>query len=514
MSPIILQSAAGRGHVIFEADMNIYDVKYLYLIGLHISPQGDALHCERCDFLLLKNMILDGGNQLAQETLKINQSQNIFIEDSEIFGAHDNAVDFVAVQYGHILRTKIHNANDWCVYTKGGSAYLTIESNEIYNCGTGGYTAGQGSGFEFMTSPWLHYEAYDIKFFNNTIHDTEGAGFGVNGGYNILLAHNSLYRVGSRSHAIEVVFGYRSCDGNAFECLIRNQLGGWGPTSVNTEENPIPNKNVYIYNNLIYNPAPFRSADQHFAIYAPRIPEIGLNIPSPSTTDQNLQIKGNLIWNGTQDMPLGIEDENGGCLRENPSCNISQLVSENTINRTEPSLQNPESDNFRPSLNSNIFNARGEPIPSFPGGDRETTPLASQGILENTISYDKDGNPRVPNNIIIGAYINSDSISPIPPDSIPRDTIFPIITKASKSSTKIKKGKKLTISAKITDDVFVQNVWAQVGDNLFNLRKGKKDKYSGTAKINSPRGKQSVFLYATDSSNNTSVKSLGLLTIK
>ena len=29
------------------------------------------------------------------------------------------------------------------------------------------------SKFEYMTSPWLHYEAYDIKFVNNVIHDTD-----------------------------------------------------------------------------------------------------------------------------------------------------------------------------------------------------------------------------------------------------------------------------------------------------------------------------------------------------
>lgn len=113
----------------------------------------------------------------------------------------------------------------------------------------------QSTGFEFMTPPWLQYEAYDIKvgwrrwlpvaalanamarhtrvlllpahlasmplflphphpqFINNIIHDIEGAGFGVWGCYDCMLAYNTLVRVGSRSQVIEIVFGERSCDG-------------------------------------------------------------------------------------------------------------------------------------------------------------------------------------------------------------------------------------------------------------------------------------------------------------
>ena len=59
---------------------------------------------------------------------------------------------------------------------------------------------GQGTGLQFMTAPWLHYEAYGIRVVNNIVHDTEGAGLGVNGGYNVLIAWNTLYRVGRRSH--------------------------------------------------------------------------------------------------------------------------------------------------------------------------------------------------------------------------------------------------------------------------------------------------------------------------
>jgi hypothetical protein len=53
--------------------------------------------------------------------LQVNQVQGMYIEDSDISYAGDNGVDFVAVQYGHVCRSKIHEAN-WCIYAKGGPA--------------------------------------------------------------------------------------------------------------------------------------------------------------------------------------------------------------------------------------------------------------------------------------------------------------------------------------------------------------------------------------------------------
>jgi hypothetical protein len=295
---------------------------------------------------------LNGGpSREAHETLKVNQSQYVYLENNNISSAADNNIDFVAVQYGHIQSNVIHNAGDWCMYTKGGSANIRIEGNEIYNCGVGGYVAGQGTGFEYMVTPWLHYEAYDIKFINNVIHDTLGAGMGVNGGYNILLAYNTLYRVGTISHAIEVVFGLRSCDGDtnaATSCSTNLARNGWGTTTIGSDGEPIPDRNVFIYNNIIYNPPGVQSQWQHFAIYGPRTPNGGTNIASPSTTDTNLQIKGNIIWNGSADLSLGLGDDQG-CLPSNPTCNATQLLADNRINTVQPQLNNPSGGDFRPN---------------------------------------------------------------------------------------------------------------------------------------------------------------------
>jgi hypothetical protein len=64
----------------------------------------------------------------------------------------------------------------------------------VHHCQQAGLRVGQGTGFEFMTIPWLEYEGFSMKLTNNVIHDVWGAGLGVAGGYSILMAHNTLYK--------------------------------------------------------------------------------------------------------------------------------------------------------------------------------------------------------------------------------------------------------------------------------------------------------------------------------
>ena len=149
--PLIIQSADGPRSARLQGNVNVFQVGYLYWLGLSIDNPGDVFHCEQCDHILIRDARLTGGNRQAHETIKMNQSRYIYIEDSEVSESYENAIDFVAVQYGHIVRNHLHDADDWCIYLKGGSAYFRVEDNEIDHCGTGGFTAGQGTGLEYMT---------------------------------------------------------------------------------------------------------------------------------------------------------------------------------------------------------------------------------------------------------------------------------------------------------------------------------------------------------------------------
>ncbi|MBV9493774.1 MAG: right-handed parallel beta-helix repeat-containing protein [Acidobacteria bacterium] len=394
-APIIIQSADASRSARLAGDLNIFDVRHLYLIGLDMRPDppGDVVHCERCEHFLIRDSNLDGGDRQAHDMVKINQSQNVYIEDSTLSGADDNTIDFVAVQYGHVVGNRISNAQDWCMYAKGGSAYLTVEGNEIFDCGTGGFTAGQGTGLQFMTPPWIHYEAYDIKAINNVIHDTEGAGLGVNGGYDILLAYNTLYRVGTRSHMLEVTYGARSCDGvpgdeGRERCQQSLNLGGWGTTVVDDGSNyvRIPNRNVLVFNNLLYNPAGFVSP-QIFSIAGPF---------GSATSDTNLQIRGNVIFNGGESIGVG---DDSGCAPSNPTCNEAQIVADNTINSFVPEVDV----DLRPRAGSNLLTARTFAIPDFSWSDAPQPPLAPTGRLENRVTTDRDGTVRAQASVP-GAY--------------------------------------------------------------------------------------------------------------
>ncbi len=383
-SPIIIQSADGPGQTSLPG-LEIYNCQYIYFLNLNTlgpSSGGDGFHISSCRYVLIKNCEINGNAQ-TQEVLKGNQCQNVYVEDSHIHGPTANVgLDFVAVQYGHIYRNRIHDATDWCMYLKGGSSYFRIEGNELYSAGNGGFTAGQGAGFEYMVNPWLHYEAYDVKFVNNVVHDTNGAGMGVNGGYNILLAYNTLYRVGRNSHAIEIVFGGRGCEGEAAHLAAaraNHDAGGWGRAVAEDSQYYIPNKNVFIFNNIVYNPTGYQSAWNHFSTRADTTPPSGTNAPNPCHGDDNLQIQGNFIWNGPADLALGIGD--AGEARLDPTT----ILALNTINSVVPQLINPGAGDFRPRSGGNVFDVTTYLIPDFNWADAPYPPTVPPGTMGNAI---------------------------------------------------------------------------------------------------------------------------------
>jgi len=397
--PILIEPADGPDTVTFESkgleggSLQFFDASYVYLQDFRISvPGGDGLHLERCDHFLFRRLRVNSVRSEGQdETVKINQSQYIFIEDCDISDAGDNCIDLVAVQHGHIVRNKLHNAQDWVIYLKGGSAYFTIEGNEIYGGGTGGLTCGQGTGFQFMSSPWIHYEAYDIKVINNVIHDCEGAGLGVNGGYNILMAHNTLYRVGSRSHMAEFVHGSRGCDGDDINaCLPQLALGGWGTTNEGGQF--IPNKHILFLNNVLYSPSNFTTGGQFLTVAGPLAPPVGSNLPNPSRADDGLVIRGNIFWAKPLDLSLGIEDPTQGC--QEGTCTEAQLRAENHFNDLEPDLINAAAGDFRPLPSGRLASQVAVAMPNFSWNDAPTRPLVPPGSLENRVERDRRGTRR------------------------------------------------------------------------------------------------------------------------
>ena len=341
VAPIILLAADGAGSARLPA-MNVADCSNLYLDGLVISSGGgDVLHFDSCTAVLVRDTAIVGTGSIVdyacpQEALKVNQCRDVFVEGCDISGAWDNAIDFVAVQGGHVVGSRIHRSGDWAMYVKGGSAGILVAGNELYDAGTGGFTAGQGTGLEWMVAPSLTYEATDILFTRNIIHDTDGAGVGVNGGRNVAITSNVMVRVGARSHVIEVGFGSRSCDGDTARCTELLAQGAWGTNVVGVEV-PIPNDGVSIIGNVVFNPDGFASQWQQFFVADPRLAPDGSIVPSPVRADTDLTIADNIIWNGSPSLDLGIGS---------PEL-AARVIATNSINTLRPVLVDPAHGDYR-----------------------------------------------------------------------------------------------------------------------------------------------------------------------
>ena len=336
--PITIESVDGRNAARL-AGMNVYRVNGLTLRGLRLDDGGDVFHCEQCKRVLLDHVTLRGHG--AQETIKINQSSDVTVADSDVGGAGDNAFDAVAVRRIKLLRSHFHDAVDWCGYAKGGSTEVIVRGNLFSECGTGGFTAGQGTGMQFMASPFTHYEASSVLIEGNSVRDTEGAAFGVNGSANVLIRNNVATRVGARSHVLEVGYGSRSCDGRPGDagrsrCNSFIHAGGWGTTVVDDGDNfiRIPNRNVLIYDNVISNPVDAASQWQVFSVAGAR-PGASGGVPSGRRADDGLRIVGNAIYDGGPSHSLGIGDES---CRAGSSCTPAQVRAANEINRRRPTI--------------------------------------------------------------------------------------------------------------------------------------------------------------------------------
>ena len=353
-APVVV-AAAHRGRVSFAA-VNLYDLRWVAFTGITFTDRFDLFHCERCQHVLLTHSRLTGSPKDLHENVKINQSQHIGITHSVISGADDNAIDFVSVQHARIVGNVIERAHDWCAYAKGGSAFVTVADNRIRHCGTGGFTAGQGTGLQFMTVPFVQYEAYAIDVIDNWISDTAGAGVGVNGGYDVVIARNRMWNVGARSHSVEIGFGSRSCDGQPGDegrdrCQQNLDAGGWGTTRVDDGTNyvRIPNRYVWVLGNVVDNPK--RQGDQLFSIAGPFSgPEQDGSGLGEVRADDELQIAGNLI--AGRGLPAGTEDCSA------PDC--GSIGERNTLSAAPGIYRAPASGDLR------LSPGRSAPNPALP----------------------------------------------------------------------------------------------------------------------------------------------------
>ena len=420
--PVILRGANGPGTAVIRGGLDIGNCSYLYLVDLDLiggtplptnASGNNLLHFAGCDHILLRGLRVEGPNcdndacNNLQEVLKVNQSQYFYVENCSISGAWHTVVDYMVVQYGHFLDNRLKTGGQWGMYTKGGTSYLLVAGNEFSNTLLG-FGAGQSANLAMMVPPWLHYEVYDIKFVNNILHDLPGSGMAVSGGYNILLAYNTLYRVGYSPEngytLAQFVPGERNCTPTdelpnpVPTCGSYLDEGGWGP-NFQTESLPgISNRNIYVYNNIFYNPAPLQTMYTHLGVNGPlQLPGGFINAPNPALSDDDLSFRGNVIWNGpSAGLPIFGSSDGGdsGCQGSNPTCNEAQFIADNAVNTLEPQMVDPAAGDFHPKAGGNLFTAPVYQIPDFTWADAPTRPAVPQGDTSNAVPYDRAGSTR------------------------------------------------------------------------------------------------------------------------
>ncbi len=452
-TPIVIQSqdTTNRAQIVFfdtgsRANLTLYQFHYAYLLDFDIrldltsngnggvidstESHGDGFQCERCDHVLLRNMHVElyyADAEIGQtETIKLNQSSHVYLEDNHLAGAGDNVIDAVAVRHGWWVRNVVHHARDWCLYAKGGSADIVIAANEVYQCRIGGMLAGQGTTMPFLEAPFLQYDAYHIKFINNIVHDTTGAGMGVNGGFNILFAYNTLVRTGVspgvRNHLLELAPGGRDCYGpTTAECQAMVTAGAWGPAVSGEGGEGIPNRQVWFVNNLIVNPSGTVSPVSLFRVDGPRVaPGQSWSGPDPVRSDDGVVIEGNLIWTGSD--TLDLPDGSGGCGSSHPTCAATQIRGLNRVNTAQPQFVGSSTGDFRPTAASPATSGT-VALPTFSTAGLSSAQAALLADTLTTVVH-TDFNGTLRTNDAVGALVVG-TPAPVTPTPTPLPVLAP-----------------------------------------------------------------------------------------
>jgi len=146
----------------------------------------------------------------------------------------------------------------------------------------------------------------------------------------------------------------------------------------------------------------------------------GSHVPAGAAGDDDLHIRGNIIWNGPVDHPLGVGGD--ACADANPTCNVAQLTADNDINEYEPQLQ---STSFVPLTGGNLVSVTAVALPTLTWADAPSVPVVPAGDA-SIVLIDRAGRPRCGG---VGAYVAPDAAPCVlPPTATPNPGGTPTAT--------------------------------------------------------------------------------------
>jgi hypothetical protein len=129
----------------------------------------------------------------------------------------------------------------------------------------------------------------------------------------------------------------------------------------------IPNRHVWFYDNVIYNPDGVRSQWSQFAVAGPISPPAGSGVPDPSLADDDLQIVDNVIWNGPADLDLGVP-------------NPDAVRAANAVNTVRPELVDPAGGDYRLSPGAPVAAIPAVEVPGWYWDDASVPAGSTDGV--------------------------------------------------------------------------------------------------------------------------------------
>jgi hypothetical protein len=143
-------------------------------------------------------------HRAVEACIKGSQGKNVYIEDSDLHGAGEvsggdemamEVLDFVGVNGGHVVRTRIHSGPTVLVMLKGGTSDLLLAFNEIYDqrpSGDAAIQVGQWTTPEFFQPRTADHEAERVVAYANFVHDVGGPFFAFQGAHDCAAIHNTF----------------------------------------------------------------------------------------------------------------------------------------------------------------------------------------------------------------------------------------------------------------------------------------------------------------------------------
>ena len=220
---------------------------------------------KNCEYIIIENLILDGGNNKGQQGLNIGgtgfpnkgTAHHITVDNIEVYGSKNAGIKIAEHSHNILIKNcKVHDIGINQTYGEGiylgegndksnGAHHIALKNNEIYN------TNAEAIDIKISSS--------DILIEGNYIHDINVSSQGaivvclnrnqVAYNANVIIKNNMIHRVTTRSYDGNAIV---AASGNTW--IYNNTI--WDivsfPIDVYQDFNNPASNNVYVYNNTIW----------------------------------------------------------------------------------------------------------------------------------------------------------------------------------------------------------------------------------------------------------------------